>query len=469
MGARRKTKQKPAMVEPVEIPDAEHELVIERAAAIDVAKAAGKVCVRLPGKSGRRFSRVWDLPARSGAITELAQHLVELGVEKLTVESTSDYWRIWYYLLEDQGLDVQLVNARDVKNVPGRPKTDKLDAVWLAKLTEKGLLRPSFVPPAPIRVLRDYTRLSEDLIRERTRYWQRLEKLLEDAAIKVSAVASKLDTLSTRDMVEALIVGERDPHRLADLARGRMKAKRSELITALDGRFDDHHAELARLLLGQIDALSAQIGALSSRIEQLIAAMDESDHHTGDRTAPTHAATASGGDSDTATVIEPTRLTTVERLDEITGVGQRAAQTIIAEIGLDMTRFTTPEHLVSWAKLCPRTIQSGPVIRGGKTGKGNPYLKGALGEAAAAAARTDTFLGERYRRLVKRRGKLKALVAVARSILVIVWQLLSDPTARFHDLGPDYHTSRVVTERKIRNHIAHLTAMGFHVTLQPAA
>ena len=285
-------------------------------------------------------------------------------------------------------------------------------------------------------------------------------------------------------MVEALIAGERDSRRLADLARGRMKAKRSELITALDGRFDDHHAELARLLLGQIDALNAQIGALSARIEQLIDAMDESDHHTGDRgglgsagpratgeqaTAPTHATTASGGDSDTATVIEPTRLTTVERLDEITGVGQRAAQTIIAEIGLDMTRFPTPEHLVSWAKLCPRTIQSGPVIRGGKTGKGNPYLKGALGEAAAAAARTDTFLGERYRRLVKRRGRLKALVAVARSILVIVWQLLSDPTARFHDLGPDYHTSRVVTERKIRNHIAHLTAMGFHVTLQPAA
>ena len=283
VGARRKTKQKPAMVEPVEIPDAEHELVIERAAAIDVAKAAGKVCVRLPGKSGRRFSRVWDVPARSGAITELAEQLVELGIEKVTVESTSDYWRIWYYLLEDAGLDVQLVNSRDVKNVPGRPKTDKLDAVWLAKLTEKGLLRPSFVPPAPIRVLRDYTRLREDLIRERTRYWQRLEKLLEDAAIKVSAVASKLDTLSTRDMVEALIAGERDPRRLADLARGRMKAKRSELITALDGRFDDHHAELARLLLGQIDALSAQIGALSARIEQLIDAMDESDHHTGDR------------------------------------------------------------------------------------------------------------------------------------------------------------------------------------------
>jgi transposase len=471
VGARRRTKQKPAMVEPVEIPDAEHELVIERAAAIDVAKAAGKVCVRLPGKSGRRFSRVWDVPARTGAITELAEQLMKLGIEKVTVESTSDYWRIWYYLLEDAGLDVQLVNSRDVKNVPGRPKTDKLDAVWLAKLTEKGLLRPSFVPPAPIRVLRDYTRLREDLIRERTRYWQRLEKLLEDAAIKVSAVASKLDTLSTRDMVEALITGERDPRRLADLARGRMKAKRSDLITALDGRFDDHHGELARLLLGQIDALTAKIGALSARIEQLTDAMEESDPHTGEQTtAPGPCTTtAIGGDSGTATVVEHTRLTAVERLDEITGVGQRAAQTIIAEIGLDMTRFTTPAQLVSWAKLCPRTIQSGPVIRGGKTGKGNPYLKGALGEAAAAAARTATFLGERYRRLVKRRGRLKALVAVARSILVIAWQLLSDPTARFHDLGPDYHTSRVVTERKIRNHIAHLTAMGFHVTLQPAA
>ena len=269
MGHEARRKRKPVDGRPEEIPDAEHELVIERVAAIDVAKAAGKVCVRLPGKSGRRFSRVWDVPARTGAITELAEQLVELGVEKVTVESTSDYWRIWYYLLEAAGLDVQLVNARDVKNVPGRPKTDKLDAVWLAKLTEKGLLRPSFVPPAQIRRLRDYTRLREDLTRERTRYWQRLEKLLEDALIKVSAVASTLDTLSTRDMIEALIAGERDPRRLADLARGKMKAKRSELITALDGRFDDHHAELARMLLAQIDALTAQIDTLTGRIEQL--------------------------------------------------------------------------------------------------------------------------------------------------------------------------------------------------------
>ena len=489
-------KHKPVAVDrtaPEVIPDAEHELVIERVAAVDVAKAAGKVCVRLPGKSGRRFSRVWDVPARTGAITELGEQLVELGVEKITVESTSDYWRIWYYLLEAAGLSVQLVNARDVKNVPGRPKTDKLDAVWLAKLTEKGLLRPSFVPPAEIRRLRDYTRLREDLTRERSRYWQRLEKLLEDALIKVSVVASRLDTISTRDMVEALVAGERDPRRLAELARGRMRAKRSELVTALDGRFDDHHAELARMLLAQIDALSAQIGTLSRRIEDLIAELPATaaiDHGSGNGTdtdtvapdvgersdaGPQPAPGATGltdGASprvDPAIEAECARLSALERLDEITGVGQHNAQVIIAEIGLDMTRFPTPGHLVAWAKLCPRTIQSGPVTRGGHTGKGNPYLKGALGQAAAAVTRTDTFLGQRYRRIVKRRGKLKALVAVARSILVIVWHLLADPLARFHDLGSDYHALRINVERRMRNHIAQLTALGYRVTLEPAA
>jgi transposase len=484
-------KRKPALVDksaPEVIPDAEHELVIERVAAVDVAKASGKVCVRLPGKSGRRFSRVWDVPARTGAITELGEQLIAQCVEKVTVESTSDYWRIWYYLLEAAGLDVQLVNARDVKNVPGPPKTDKLDAVWLAKLTEKGLLRPSFVPPAEIRRLRDYTRLREDLTRERSRYWQRLEKLLEDALIKVSTVASRLDTMSTREMIEALIAGERDPQRLAELARGKMRAKRADLITALDGRFDDHHAELARMLLNQLDALGVQIDTLTGRIEELIADLPDNTvtpDHTVDDDIGTGAGPGAGIDPgaglgattasaspirvDPTTVAECARLGVVKRLDEITGVGQHAAQVIIAETGLDMARFPTPEHLVSWAKLCPRTIQSGPITRAGKTGKGNPYLKGALGEAAAAAAKTNTFLGQRYRRIVKRRGKLKALVAVARSILVIVWHLLSNPLARFCDLGPDYHARRIDIERRMRNHIAQLTALGYRVTLEPAA
>ena len=444
-----------------EIPDAEHELLVARVAAIDVAKASGKVCVRLPGRAGRRVSRVWDVAATSGAVTELAEHLVGQGIEKVTVESTSDYWRIWYYLLEAVGLSVQLVNARDVKNVPGRAKTDKLDAVWLAKLTEKGLLRPSFVPPAPIRRLRDYTRLRTDLTHDRSRQVQRLEKLLEDALIKLSAVATDITGVSGRAMVEALIAGQRDPKVLAGLARGRMKTKHSALLAALNGRFDDHHAELARMLLDQIDALTTQIDALSARIDELLAAMPDAqpvDPHPGGPTP--------GPSTDT---VSDAALGAVDRLDEIPGIGPNVAQVILAEIGLDMSRFPTAAHLVSWAKLCPRTIQSGPFTRGGKTGKGNPYLKGALGDAAAAAAKTNTFLGERYRRIVKRRGKLKALVAVARSILVIIWNMLNDPTARFRDLGADYHTTRINTERRTRNYVTQLMAMGYRVTLEPAA
>jgi transposase len=473
----RRQKRRPVAVAPVEIADAEYELVIERVAAIDVAKDSGTVCVRVPGKT-RRVSRVWEVTARTGAVTELGAQLVEMGVEKVTLESTSDYWRIWYYLLEAAGLSVQLVNARDVKNVPGRPKTDKLDSVWLAKLTEKGLLRPSFVPPAEIRQLRSFTRLRGELTRERTRYWQRLEKLLEDALIKVSAVASTLDTLSTRAMVEALIAGERDPRKLAELARGKMKAKKADLITALDGRFDDHHAELARMLLDQIDALTRQIDTLSVRIEELIGSLpttmapqnhDPDGSDTGGVPTDTGTAATAGTDPATDTGDIGHVLGVVERLDEIPGIGPKAAQVILAEIGLDMSQFPTAGHLVSWAKLSPRTIQSGPVTRGGKTGKGNPYLKGVLGEAAAAAAKTDTFLGERYRRLVKRRGKLKALVAVARSILVIVYNMLNNPLARFHDLGSDYHTNRINVERRVRNHIAQLTAMGYRVSLEAAA
>jgi transposase len=448
-------------MEPQEIEDQEHEQVLERVAAVDVAKAAGMVCTRVAhqARPGKRRTRVWQVDAATNAILELGEHLAAEGIEKVTLESTSDYWRIWFYLLESAGLDVQLVRAQDVKQAPGRPKSDKLDAVWLAKLTERGMLRPSFVPPAEIRQLRDYTRLRADLTRERTRHYSRLEKLLEDALIKVSAVASKLDTLSVRGMLEALIGGERDPQVLASLARGRMRSKHDRLVQALTGNFDGHHAELARMLLDQIDALTTQIGKLTTRIEELIAAIPAAQGIDADgSTGP------AAGHGEDAPV-----LPAADRLDEVTGIGREAAQAIIAEIGLTMSVFPTPAHLVSWAKISPRTVQSGARSRAGRTGKGNPYLKGILGEAAAAAGKTDTFLGERYRRLARRRGKLKALVAIARSILVIIWHLLADRSTRYQDLGAGYYTSRIDKNRKTRNHIRQLEALGYTVTLTQAA
>jgi transposase len=457
---------------PEEIDAEELDQLVARVAAIDVAKASGKVCTRVPHDTvpGRRVTRVWDVPATTNAIVELSDHLACQGIERVVVESTSDYWRPFRYLLEARGLDTWLVNARDVKQVPGRPKTDKLDAVWLAKLTEKGMLRPSFVPPKEIRELRDYTRLRVDLTVERSRHKQRLEKLLEDALIKLSIVATDIFGVSGRAMIEALIAGERDPRRLAGLAKGRLRVKHAALVQALTGRFDEHHAELARMLLDQIDGLTAQIDRLTARIGDLLAAIPAAGipkENGGDDSQGQPREPGTPADPTPPAGAEP--LAALDRLDEIPGLGPLAVQAIIAEVGLDMTRFPTAAHLVSWAKLSPQTIQSGPKTRAGKTGKGNRYLKGVLGEAATAAAKTDTFLGERYRRLVKRRGKLKALVAVARSILVIVWHLLADPAARFHDLGSDYHTTRINKDRKALNHVRQLQALGFTVTLNAAA
>jgi len=331
--------------------------------------------------------------------------------------------------------------------------------VWLAKLAGWGMLRPSFVPPPQIRRLRDFTRLRTDLTRERARHWQRMEKLLEDALIKVTTVASRIDTMSVRDMLEAMIAGQRDPQKLADLARGKMKAKRAALVEALTGRFDDHHAELAAILLSQIDSLTAQIDALAARIGELITAIPAAQGVDADGSTGPSAGQGPGAPVPPA----------IPRLEEVPGISRHAAQVIIAEIGLDMTRFPTAAHLVSWAKLCPRTLQSGARTRPGRTAKGNPYLKGVLGDAAAAAGRTDTFLGERYRRLVKRRGKLKALVATARTILVIIWHLLADRDARYHDLGTAYHARRLDAGRQARNHVRQLQALGYTVTLTPAA
>jgi transposase len=424
---------------------------VARVAAIDIAKASAMVCTRLPKEgtaSGRRVQRVWPVGSTTNAIVELADHLSCQRVELVVMEATSDYWRPFFYLLEARGLTVWLVNARDVKNVPGRPKTDKLDAIWLAKLAERGMLRASFVPPKPVRQLRDMTRLRKTLTEDRTRYRQRTEKILEDAQIKVSAVLSDLFGASGRAMLNAMVAGERSPHALAELARGTARGKRAALIEALTGQFEDHHAFLIGLLLDDHDRLTGQIDALTARIEAQIADIDPTPPPDDDH---------------------PGRMPLLDRLDEIPGLGRTAASIIVAEIGLDMTAFPTPGHLASWATLTPRTIQSGTRNGHGGTGKGNRWLKAALGEAAVGASRTKTFLGARYRRIAKHAPKKKAVVAVARNILEIAWVLIDDPDARFHDLGVDWHDRHVNRTRKTRQHVRELEHLGYTVTLTQAA
>jgi transposase len=416
----------------------DREEIIERVAALDIGKAELTCCVRVPqeGRPGRRLQEVEAYSTMTRSLLGLADRLRCLGVTRVVMEATSDYWKPVFYVLEAHGLETWLVNAKDVKHLPGRPKTDKLDAVWLCKVAERQMIRPSFVPPPQIRRLRDVTRYRIDLVGVRGAEKNRVEKLLEDAQIKLSVVASDIFGVSGRDMMAALIAGERNPKALAQLARSRMRAKLSALEEAFTGHFTDHHAFLLAKMLARIDATDADIAELDTTIEAMIAPF-----------APA-----------------------VARLDEIPGIGPVAAAVIIAEIGTDMTRFPTPGHLVSWAKFAPGVKESAGKKKGkGSTGHGNAYLARALGEAAVGAARTDSFLGERYRRIARRRGAKKAIVAVGRSILVIIWHLLSDPQARYTDLGAGSYDQRINPERRRRNHVHQLEALGYKVTLEPAA
>ena len=416
----------------------DREEIIERVAALDIGKAEVVVCVRVPSPTqpGRRAQEIATFSTMTRSLLRLADRLRELGVTRVVMEATSDYWKPAFYLLEAAGLDPWLVNAKDVKHLPGRPKTDRLDAVWLCKVAERQMILPSFVPPPPIRRLRDLTRYRAALVSDCTGEKNRVEKLLEDAQIKLSVVASDIFGVSGRDMMAALIGGQRDPKVLAQLARSRMRVKIPQLEEAFVGRFGEHHRFLLAKMLQRVDAISADIAEVDARIDAEIAPFAD----------------------------------TVARLDQIPGVGVTAARVIIAEVGLDMSRFPTSSHLTSWAKFAPGVKESAGRKKGrGSTGHGNRYLASALGEAAVGSARTDTFLGERYRRLARRRGRKKAMVAVGRSILVIVWQLLSDPNAHFHDLGPDFYANRLGADRTKRNHIRQLEALGYKVTLEPAA
>jgi len=331
---------------------------------------------------------------------------------------------------------VWLVNARDVKHLPGRGKSDRLDCVWHCKLNERGMLRRSFVPPQEIRDLRALTRTRARLAQDQARHQNRVEKILEDALLKVSVVISDLFGASGRRFLDALVAGERSPAALAALGDPRLKATRKELEAALTGRFRDIHAFEVSTHLRLIDTINEEITRLDEAIGQQLAAIP------GTAPACTACGLAGGGHAPCCADEGTTPLGLAERLDEITGVGAVNARAVIAELGTDPSQFPTPGHAAAWARLTPRTRQSGETTRPGRTGKGNRYLRGALGQAAMATARTDTRLGAMYRRTARKRGKQKAIVAVSRVICEIAWILICDPAARFEELGPDYYSPR---------------------------
>jgi transposase len=412
------------------------DVVHERCAGIDISKTDVKVCVRVPGVGGRRRREVRTFTTMTADLLAMRDWLLAERVTVVGMEATGAYWKPVFYLLERE-MECWLLNARHMKAVPGR-KTDVKDSEWIAELVEHGLVRASFVPPEPIRQLRDLTRYRTEIIRERTREIQRLEKLLEDAGVKLSVVVSDLTGKSARAMLEALIAGERDTVVLAELALGGMRGKRPRLAQALTGRFAAHHAFLARAMLDRIDACAAMETRLSAQIDAQI---------------------------------RPFRRQ-LDLIATIPGVGPRAAEVILAETGGDMSRFATAGDLASWAGMCPGNNQSGGTTRTAPTRPGDPWLKATLGQAAVAASRTKgTYLGARYKRVASRRGKKRALVAVGHTILIAVWAMLSHDLP-YRDLGGDYFTERLNPQgkaRQARRLISQLGLLGYRVVLQPTA
>ncbi len=397
--------------------------LIERCAGLDVHRDTLTVCVRFPGAGGERCREVRTFGTTTTELLVLRDWLAAHQVTVVGMESTGVYWRPVFYLLEEE-FTCWLINAQHVKNVPGR-KTDIKDAEWLCQLVEHGLVRPSFVPPRPIRDLRDLTRYRKSLLHERTRAIQRLEKVLQDAGLKLSSVASQILGVSGRAMLDALLSGSTDPEALADLARGRLRAKIPALKEALEGRFRSHHA----LLVGE---MLAHVDYLEEGIERVIAPFTRE----------------------------------VKLLDTIPGVNQRTAEVIVVEIGVEMGRFPTAAHLASWAGMCPGSNESAGKHRSGRTRKGSKWLRTALVESGNAAARTkDTYLRALYQRIKSRHGHKKATVAVGHSILVAAYHMLSAgvPYAEF---GGDYFQKRT-TDTYIRRLVRQLERLGQKVTLEP--
>ena len=409
------------------------DVVHDRAVGVDISKRDAKVCVRVPGtKPGTFTNSVSTWGATTNQILALRQFLESQEVTVVVMESTSDYWKPFYYLLENN-LPVKLVNAKNARNIPGR-KTDVSDSQWLAQLGAHGLLRSSFVPPEPIRQLRDLTRARAVITADRAREIQRLEKFLESSGLKLSSVVSDLLGVSSRMMLDALVAGERDTLVLAALAQRRMKAKIPELIEALNGRFTDHHAMMVRTHLKVIDTFTQCIDAFTDEIE---------------------------------TAIEPFRAAR-DSLETIPGVSKRVAEVVIAETGGDMNVFPTAGHLASWAGVSPGSNESAGRVKSSHILPGNKHLKAALGIAAMAASHSkSSYLAVKYRRIAARRGPIKAVVALEHSILTAVWNMLTTGET-YLDLGVDHYT-KLNPERLKRRAIKQLESVGFDVTLSPRA
>jgi transposase len=395
------------------------------------------VTIRVPSdtRKGGRQQETREFGTTRRQLLEMADWLRCWRVERAGMEATSDYWKPVFFLLEREGFDCLLYQASQVKALPGRPKTDRLDSVWLARVTEQGSLAGSFVPPEEIRRLRTHTRYRRRLVQARTAEKQRCEKLLEDAHLKLSSVISDIHGVSGRAMLAALIAGERNPRVLAELARGVMRRKLAHLEEALDcSFFTEEHAFILQMMLENIDHYTAQIAVLDEKI---------------------------------AVLCEPYERQ-VAQLDSIPGFGIAAAQELIAEIGVDMSAFPTAGHLCSWARVAPRARESGGRRKGKTaTGRGNPYIGGTLGEASASAGRTQTFLGAKLRRLSRHMPKKKAQGAIMRSQLVIAHGLLSDPAAEYRDLGTGYYEQRADIRRQARSHVRGLERLGYKVTIEP--
>jgi transposase len=405
------------------------ERIVERPGALDVHKATVTACVRI-WKGGELDEQVAEFATTVYGLLALRDWLEALGVKQVAMEATGVYWKPVWAVLEDR-FELMLVNARAVKQVPGR-KTDVKDAQWLCQLLEAGLLRASFVPPKPIRTLRNLTRYRKTQIQDRQREANRLHKILEDTGIKLDCVASDILGVSGRSMLDALVSGTTDPEVLAELAKGKLRKKIPALREALVGRFQDEHALIVGQILAHIDFLEEAIDRLSAEIEEQI--------------APFAAQR--------------------DLLMSIPGVKQRAAEVLISELGVDMSVFPTPKHLGSWAKVSPGNDESAGKRRSGKTGKGNKWLRATLNESANAAARTkDSYLAAQYQRLRGRRGHAKAVTAVGHSILTAAWHMLQTGEL-YRDLGSDYFI-RQNPDRLTKRLVRQLEALGHTVTLQP--